>query len=303
MPKTRSKMRAVAFGLLALTMLIWAGNWVIGRALREAIDPVTLNFWRWAIAALALLPFALPQLAGRGEAIRRNIGLLLLLALTGVALFQTLVYLGLRSTTAVNGVLLNSSQPLFILLCSWVLERERATPRQVVGMLVSFAGIVVILARGNPAALLELELHAGDAWILLAMPIWGVYSVLLKRRPPELEGIAFLFVLSMIGMAMLAPFYALELLRSPPAGLPSPAAVGAVLYVALGASVAGFIFWNRGVMVVGANAAGFTLHLLPAFGTMLAIALLGETFALHHASGIATIVAGVVLATTRSGTR
>jgi len=303
MPKTRSKMRAVAFGLLALTMLIWAGNWVIGRALREAIDPVTLNFWRWAIAALALLPFALPQLAGRGEAIRRNIGLLLLLALTGAALFQTLVYLGLRSTTAVNGVLLNSSQPLFILLCSWVLERERATPRQVIGMLVSFAGIVVILARGNPAALLELELHAGDAWILLAMPIWGVYSVLLKRRPPELEGIAFLFVISMIGMAMLAPFYALELLRSPPAGLPTPAAVGGVLYVALGASVAGFIFWNRGVMVVGANAAGFTLHLLPAFGTVLAIALLGETFALHHAAGIATIVAGVVLATTRSGTR
>jgi len=296
-------MRAVAFGLLALTMLIWAGNWVIGRALREAIDPVTLNFWRWAIAALALLPFALPQLAGRGEAIRRNIGLLLLLALTGAALFQTLVYLGLRSTTAVNGVLLNSSQPLFILLCSWVLERERATPRQVIGMLVSFAGIVVILARGNPAALLELELHAGDAWILLAMPIWGVYSVLLKRRPPELEGIAFLFVISMIGMAMLAPFYALELLRSPPAGLPTPAAVGGVLYVALGASVAGFIFWNRGVMVVGANAAGFTLHLLPAFGTVLAIALLGETFALHHAAGIATIVAGVVLATTRSGTR
>ena len=296
-------MRAVAFGLLALTMLIWAGNWVIGRALREAIDPVTLNFWRWTIAALALLPFALPQLAGRGEVIRRNIGLLLLLSFTGVALFQTLVYLGLRSTTAVNGVLLNSSQPLFILLCSWVLERERATLRQTAGMLLSFAGIVVILARGDPAALRELEFHAGDAWILLGMPIWGIYSVLLKRRPPELEGIAFLFVLSMIGMAMLAPFYALELLRSPPAGLPSPAAVGGVLYVALGASVAGFIFWNRGVMVVGANAAGFTLHLLPAFGTVLAIALLGETFALHHAAGIATIVAGVVLATTRPGTR
>ncbi len=292
-------MRAVAFGLLALTMLIWAGNWVIGRALREAIDPVTLNFWRWAIAALALLPFALPQLAGRGELIRRHLGLLLVLSFGGVALFQTLVYLGLRSTTAVTGVLLNSSQPLFILLCSWILERERATLRQTVGMLLSFAGIVVILARGDAAALRELEFHAGDAWILLAMPIWGIYSVLLKRRPPELEGIAFLFVLSALGVAMLAPLYAFELLRAPPAGWPSPAAAGAVLYVALGASVAGFIFWNRGVMVVGANAAAFTLHLLPAFGTLLAIALLGETFAAYHAAGIATIVAGVVLATTQ----
>jgi drug/metabolite transporter (DMT)-like permease len=295
-------MRAVAFGLLALTMLLWAGNWVVGRALREEIDPVTLNFWRWAIAALALAPFALPQLAGRGELIRRNLGLLLLLSFTGVVLFQTLVYLGLRSTTAVNGVLLNSAQPLFILLCSWVLGRERATLRQSAGMLVSFAGIVVILARGDPAALRELQFHAGDAWILLAMPIWGIYSVLLKRRPPQLEGIAFLFVISLLGVVMLAPLYALELLRSSPQW-PSPAAAGGVLYVALAASVAGFIFWNRGVMVVGANAAGFTLHLLPAFGTVLAIALLGETFAAYHAAGIATIVAGVVLATTRSGTR
>lgn len=297
-------MRAsAAFGLLALTMLIWAGNWVIGRALREEIDPVTLNFWRWAIAALALLPFALPRLAGRGEVIRRHTGLLLLLSLAGVALFQTLVYLGLRSTTAVNGVLLNSSQPLFILLCSWALERERPTRRQVAGMLLSFAGIVVILARGELAALRELEFHAGDAWILLAMPIWGFYSVLLKRRPPELEGIGFLFVLSVMGVAMLAPLYALEVLRSPPAW-PSPAALGGALYVALGASVAGFIFWNRAVMVVGANAAGFTLHLLPAFGTLLAIALLGESFRAFHAAGIATIVAGVLLATWRSsGTR
>lgn len=294
--------RAGAFGLLALAMLLWAGNWVVGRALREAIDPLSLNFWRWAIAALALLPFALPQLAGRGEVLRRNAGLLLLLSLTGVALFQTLVYLGLRSTTTVNGVLLNSSQPLFILLCSWVLERERATLRQVAGMLVSFAGIVVILARGDPAALAELEFNVGDAWILLAMPIWGIYSVLLKRRPPELAGAAFLFVISVAGVAMLAPFYALALLREPP-GLPSATLVAGVLYVALAASVAGFMFWNRGVAIVGANTAGFTLHLLPAFATVLAILLLGETFALFHAAGIATIIAGVVLATSRRGNR
>ena len=294
--------RAGAFGLLALAMLLWAGNWVAGRALRDAIEPLSLNFWRWAIAALALLPFALPQLAGRGEVLRRNAGLLLLLSLTGVALFQTLVYLGLRSTTTVNGVLLNSSQPLFILLCSWVLERERATPRQVAGMLVSFAGIVVILARGDPAALAELEFNVGDAWILLAMPIWGIYSVLLKRRPPELAGAAFLFVISVAGVAMLAPFYALALLREPPAW-PSATLMAGVLYVALAASVAGFMFWNRGVAIVGANTAGFTLHLLPALATVLAILLLGETFALFHAAGIATIIAGVVLATTRPGNR
>jgi drug/metabolite transporter (DMT)-like permease len=207
-------------------------------------------------------------------------------------LFQSLVYLGLRSTTAVNALLINSSLPLFMLLCSWLIERERASPRQIAGMLVSLAGILVILSRGSPAALLELELHAGDGWILLAMPVWGVYSVLLKRRPPEIGGLAFLFVLSVAGTVMLLPFAVLQ-----PGQWPTPAAAGGVVYMGVFASVLAFIFWNRGVAAVGANAAGFTIHLLPAFGTVLAILFLGETFAGYHAAGIATILAGVILAT------
>ena len=147
---------------------------------------MALNFWRWTVAALILLPFALPALVAQRAVLRRDAGILLVLAFFGVALFQTLVYLGLRTTTAVNAVLLNSSLPLFMLLCSWAIERERATHRQVAGMLVSFAGILVILSRGELERLLQVELHSGDAWILLAMPVWGIYSVLLKRRPPEL---------------------------------------------------------------------------------------------------------------------
>jgi drug/metabolite transporter (DMT)-like permease len=210
-----------------------------------------------------------------------------------------MVYLGLRTTTTVNAVLLNSSIPVFILACSWILERERATGRQVAGMAVSLAGILVILSRGEAANLLRLELHAGDAWILLAMPIWGVYSVLLKRRPPELGGLAFLFVISAMGVLMLAPAAAIMALLMPPP-VPGPGALAGVVYVALGASVLAYICWNRGVAIVGANTAGFTLHLLPAFGTVLAILFLGESFAGFHAAGIAVILAGVVLATRRA---
>lgn len=288
--------RLSAFLLLALTMLLWAGNWIAGRALRDAFDPITLNFWRWVIAVLVLAPWALPALRGKGELLRRHAGILLLLSATGVAVFHSLVYLGLRSTTTVNAVLINSSIPLFIVLCSWILERERASLRQVAGVLVSLAGIFIILTRGQPGALLSLQLHAGDAWILLAMPVWGVYSVLLKRRPAELGGIAFLFVLAVAGVAMLAPGAAWMALQKAPA-LPAPREALGVLYIGLGASVLAFICWNRGVEVVGANAAGFTVHLLPAFGTVLAILFLGESFAGYHAAGIATILAGVVLAT------
>lgn len=294
--------RLQAFVLLALSNLLWSGNWVAGRALRDAFDPVSLNFWRWLLATAMLAPFALPLLRGQWPLIRRHAGILLLLAASGVAAFHSLVYLGLRSTTTVNAVLLNSSIPLFMVLCSWIIERERATARQVAGMLVSLAGILVILSRGEPASLLQLELHGGDLWILLAMPIWGIYSVLLKRRPPELGGLAFLFVISAAGVVMLAPAAALLALQAPPRWPGAGAALG-VVYIAIGASVLAYICWNKGVAVVGANAAGFTVHLLPAFGTVLAILFLGEAFAGYHAAGIAVILAGVLIATRATGVR
>jgi len=291
-----SDTRASAFTFLALANLFWAGNWVLGRALRDAFDPISLNFYRWAIAVVVLAPFALPGLAAKREVIRRHAGILALLALLSVSIFQSLVYLGLQSTTAVNAVLINCSGPLFILLSAWLIDGERATLRQLAGFLVSVAGILVILSRGEPAALLQLELRSGDAWIVLALAIWGVYSVLLKRRPAELGGVHFLFVLSAAGVLFLAPAFAFQVRQAPPR-LPTMPEALAVLYVGLAASVGAFLFWNRGVAVVGANAAGFTLYLLPTFGTLLAIAFLGETFGAFHALGIATIVAGVILAT------
>jgi drug/metabolite transporter (DMT)-like permease len=275
---------------------VWAGNWVLGRALRDAFDPVSLNFWRWTIALLVVLPFGLRAIAGKGAVIRQNWKILALLALLTVPLFQTMVYEGLRTTTAINAVLMNSSAPAFTIACSWLLDRERATPLQIAGMLISLAGIVIIMTGGEPLRLLHLELHSGDAWIIAAIPLWSLYSVLFKRRPPELGGVAFLFVICAMGVAMLAPLFLVQTIVSPPRPL-TVEGVLAVLYVGIGASVIGFIFWNRGVAIVGANAAGFTLHLLPAFGTVLAILLLREAFQGFHAAGIAAILAGVLLAT------
>jgi drug/metabolite transporter (DMT)-like permease len=250
---------------------------------------------RWALATLVLAPFALPALRAQLPVLRRRWGILLLLAFTGVTLFHALVYLGLESTTTVNAILLNSSLPLFILAFAWILERERATLRQVGGLALSLAGILVILSRGDPESLLALEVNAGDAWILAAMPIWGVYSVLLKRRPPELGGVAFLFVISALGTLLLLP----AVVIAPPSWPGTAAALG-VAYIAVFASILAYIFWNRGVAIVGAGAAGVTLHLLPLFGTVLAILFLGESFQAFHAVGFATILAGVIVATRRA---
>jgi len=293
---TTGDSRAAAFSFLALANLFWAGNWVLGRALRDAVDPISLNFYRWVISIAVLAPFALPGLAAKREAIRRHFGLLAFLALIGVSIFQSLVYLGLKSTTTVNAVLINCAAPLFILLGAWALDGERATLRQLAGILVSVTGILVILSRGEPAVLRQFEFHAGDAWIVLAVAIWGVYSVLLKRRPPELGGLHFLFVLAVLGTLFLAPAFVLQVWHSPPR-MPTMNEGMAILYVGLAASVGAFLLWNRGVAVLGPSTGGFMLYLLPLFGTLLAIAFLGETFGAFHAVGIATIVAGIILAT------
>lgn len=290
--------RLAAFALLVLANLCWSGNWVIGRAVREVFDPVALNFWRWLVAALVMAPFGLREAWTHAAAIRRHLGLFLILALTGVVAFQSLVYLGLRTTTAINAVLINAAGPLFMLICSWLLEREKPSPRQLAGMLISFLGVLIVVSRGELHTLVALEFHRGDAWILIAMPMWGLYSVLLKRAPPGLRGVAFAFSIAAIGVTLLVPLYAIDIWGGP-LRWPSTPEVAAILYIGIAASVLAFLAWNRGVTVVGANAAGFTLPLLPAFGTVLAILFLGEAFQGFHALGFITIVAGVLLATYR----
>lgn len=290
-----TKGRALPWALLVLCSLLWAGNWVVARGIRETMPPLALTFWRWFPVVVVLAPFAIPALHGKGRALLRRWRILLLLGAFGIPGFTAFVYIGLQTTEAVNAVLLNSSLPVFTLLASWLIDREAATWRQIAGTIVSFAGILAIVCRGDPAQLLALQLHRGDAWILLAMPFWGVYTVMLKRRPKEIDGVPLLFLLALIGTLLVLPFHVGEALldRAPRLTWGSAATV---LYLGLFASVLGYLCWNIGVEAVGANAAGFTIHLLPAFGTALAIVFLDETFHAYHAAGIATILAGVFVA-------
>ena len=281
---------------LTVTMMCWAGNWVVGRAIRGDMPPIALNFWRWSVALAVLAPVALPGLKGKGAVLRRHWRLIAGLGGSGVVMFQLLAYLGLQRTTTVNAVVMNSAAPIFIILCSWAIDRDRASARQIAGMVISFLGIVTIMEEGNLAALADFKVKLGDAVILAAMPFWGLYAVLLKRRPRELDPPALLFSIAAAGVLLLAPLYAGEsaLIRAPAITLGS---IEAVLYVGIFASVLGFFCWNYGASVVGPNRAGFTLHLLPAFGTLFAILFLGESLHLYHVIGIGTIIAGVLLAT------
>ncbi|WP_119418264.1 DMT family transporter [Desertibaculum subflavum] len=288
--------RLSAYALLTFAVLLWAGNWIVGRAVHESFPPAALNFWRWTAAVLILVPFALPGMFARRALLVRHWRYLALLGLSGITLFQTGVYVGLRSTPAVNAVLLNASFPLSMVLVSWAMTGERASMRQVGGMLVSALGVIVIMSGGEIDNLRRLEFHVGDLWILAALPFWAVYSVLLKRRPPEFGGVELVFLTGVAALVTLLPLYAVETALLPPP-VWSGTTLAAIAYIAVGPSVLAFVCWNRGVALVGPNIAGLFVHLMPAFGTLLAVLFLGERFLLSHGIGIAVILAGVMLVT------
>jgi drug/metabolite transporter (DMT)-like permease len=283
--------------LLVLATLFWSGNFVLGRAVTARIPPVGMAFWRWALALCVLLPFSWPHLRSQWPAIRGSWKVVLPLGVLGIGSFNTLVYIGLHETTATNAILLNSACPAFIVAISFALRSQTATPRQLAGIAVSLTGVGTIVCRGSLGNLLSLSFNRGDAWVIAAVLCWAFYTILLKKRPAGVHPLALLCALMGIGVACLAPLYAWETAR----GLrvsPDAATAGALLYLALLASLAAYVFWNQAVEELGANRAGAFLHLMPAFGSLLAVLLLGEAFRYFHAAGIALILAGVTLAGT-----
>ncbi len=280
---------------LSLAALFWAGNFVVGKAASARIPPVGLAFWRWVLALAVLLLIAGRRLAADWPALRGAWRVLLPAGVLGVGCFNMLVYVGLHGTTATNGLLLQSACPAFIVALAFVVGAGRASRRQVAGIGVSLLGVIVILTRGAPSALAALRFARGDLWVLGAVLAWAVYTLLLTRRPPGVHPLSLLAFLVAIGVAWMAPFYLHERAGGARMALDAPT-VASVLYVALFASLGAYVLWNEGVARIGPSRAGVFIHLMPAFGSVLAVTLLGEAFRPFHLAGIALILAGVWLA-------
>ena len=270
---------------------------MLGRAVRGDIPPVALAFWRWLLAAAVLLPFTWREITGRLGAVRRYLALLAALGLSGVGTFNTLSYIALTGTEAINAMLVVSLAPLAIFVAAFLIDGERPDRRRLAALAVSLTGVVVIAARGDLSALLSLRLNPSDGIVLLAVLGWGVYSVLLRRIPAgTLSPLAMLTVTVLFGLALLLPSWIAEMAltgATPRADLPTALAV---IYAALAASVGAYLCWNNGVALIGPSAAGPFLHLQPVFGTVLAMLLLGEVPQPFHAAGFTLVLAGVVLA-------
>ncbi len=283
--------------LLCLTMLFWAGNSIAGRAMAGVVPPMSLSFWRWVLAAVLITPFAWPHLKTDFAQLRRHWPMVVLLSATGVASFGALLYLGLESTTALNSLLMQAAIPPLILLFALVFLRERTGWPQTLGVVLSLAGVLVVIAQGRPWDLLHLDIHPGDGIVLVGVLLYAAYSLLLRRKP-AVHPLSLLWATFVVSILLLAPLYAWEVSRLGGFTV-TPQALAGLAYVAVFPSFLAYLFFNRGVELLGAGRAGHFMHLMPVFGSVLAVALLGEAFHGFHAVGVALIAAGIVLASFR----
>jgi len=288
--------RVPPYVLLIMATLFWSGNLIVGRAMADDVSPVAMAFWRFFSALMIMLPFGFPDFWRYRHLVFKYFGYLTLLGVTGITGFQTMVYLALTETTAVNASLFLSLTPIFIAMIAFVMGDEKPGIKQLIGIFVSLSGVMVMISRGDLTALKNVQFNRGDLWMMAAVPLWALYSVLLKRRPTELPASVLLFSTMMLSIVVLSPFYLWDIQSGGGVNW-TLNSVMAFAYLSIFSSVLSYQFWNSGVRQIGAVRAGPFMHLVPVFAAILAIMLLNEQLYIFHYIGVPMIALGIWLNT------
>ena len=291
----------VAYIFVAGTAFLFATSTVIQRGVHEDLPPVGATFWRWFLAAIVLLLIVWCELPSKRALIKENWHLILLLGFLLVG-SSAVLFLGLNFTTAINGSLINASQPALTVLPAWLLTRDRITPGQSIGILAALGGIVVMVSQGNLVVFLALEFNVGDILALAAILGWTIYATSLHRLPAELGFAVTLFVIFLAGSLLMLPFYIIESAFFRPMPL-SVSAAGIIAFLGIVTSLGGMAMWNAALRTVGPNRATIFLNLVPVFGVSLAIIFLGEQLFVYHLAGAGLVGLGIVMVVLRSRRR
>ncbi len=281
--------------LLILATLLWAGNFVIGRAITGEIPPLTLSLLRWCLAFLVFFPIAFKYVKRDWLTIKQHWPIVIVLALTGVASFNTLVYIGVYYTTSINASLMNSLTPIFLYILSFAFLKIKVSRNQMIGTTISLVGVLFILTKGSIENLINFSFNIGDLIVIVAVICWSVYSLLVKQYADRLPGFSTFLVSIGMGAIMLMPFSAYELATMESPIIWSGKTIGAILYVGILASIVAFLSWNKGVVTIGANRAGIFLNLIPVFATIFATVFLGEQLYAAQIIGGLAVIGGVIL--------
>lgn len=297
----KKRLLSPALLLLGLPPLFWAGNFIVGRAMRDSVPPMTLSLWRWVIAMIVILPFAWKYLKRDWPFYRQNPWLVARLSVAGVVCFTSLTYVGLRDTSAANALLLNSCIPVLIALLGAVFYGQRLRGLQNLGLLLSCAGVLAIISHGEWRALASLSFSQGDLIVFCAMVSFAFYTLWLRSVPASVDRIGLMAAQIAVAFIALVPLWLTELYRGMAAQW-TTASILALPYLGIFPSVLAYLFFNIGVARFGAAQAGLCIHLIPVFGAILAVAFLGESLYPYHAVGMAGILLGIYLAVrTRPG--
>lgn len=292
-PQNRHILSGYCFAIGATA--IWSGNFIIARGLNESIPPISLAFWRWVVAVVVFLPFALKPLIVEWHLLKKHLPYLSITALLGITIFNTLIYLAGHTTTAINLSLISITFPIFIVILSRIFSGELITVNKGIGILLVAAGVVCLITKGALARLLNITFAIGDVWMLLAAITFAVYSLLLKRRPEKLSIWAFQLSTFILGLFFLFPFFLWEYVTMPPVALKATT-VYAILYVGIFASLSAFVLWNKAVIAVGPSKAGMIYYTLPLFSGLLAYLFLNEEISIVHFFSALLIVSGIFTA-------
>ncbi|MCY7294716.1 DMT family transporter [Alteromonas sp. a30] len=275
--------------------LIWSGNFIIARGVMEAIPPISLAFWRWAIACSVMLPFALPTLLREWSVVRQNLLYLSSAALLGVAVFNTLIYFASHTTDALNLALIAICSPIFMMVFAHFFLRDLVTKNKVLGIVIVVVGVLVLITRGHPEMLMHVAFTSGDIWMLMAATCFAVYSILLKKKPEQISQWSFQLSTFVIGLLMLAPLYVWELTTKAPIQWDSSLMMS-VSYLGVFASFAAYILWNRAIAAIGPSKAGMVYYCIPIFSGILGSLYLGEHIESYHLVCGVMIISGIVIA-------
>lgn len=278
--------------ILAIPPLIWAGNFIVGRAMRDDIPPVALAFWRWVIGFVCLLPFAWGAIRREYRQYWQYKWVIFKVALTGFAAFNAIIYFGLQYTTAFNGVLLNSIIPILILVFGAVFYRQSMNRFQIVGLILSLVGVLTVILQGDWSRILTLTFSRGDLIILGGTSIFALFSLWLREIPASFNRYGVMTVEVGIAVILLFPVYLWELAHGMQVHW-NPTSLTAVFYVGIFASIIAYLLYAIGVERVGAARAGLFIHLTPVFGAIMSSLLLHESLHLFHAVGVLLIFAGI----------
>jgi drug/metabolite transporter (DMT)-like permease len=289
-----------AYIMLTLCSLFWSGNFIVGKfATLYEVPPLTLNFFRWLIVWIIIIPFTFKNIIKNFKTIKKNFYSIFIMSITSISVFNSIVYYSLNYTQVLNGALMISTIPVLIIFISFVFKTEKINFNQVLGVILSMAGVITIVTRLDFFRLINLDLNKGDIGLLIAMLSWAIYSTMLRTYKMPLKSLTFISVIVSIGLIFLLPQFLFEYKNHQVIQLNLPVIL-ITSYVVIFAGLGAYIFWNKGVSIIGPNKAGIFLHLMPVFSSFMAIFILNEKIMSFHIVGAVIIVAGIFLSSKKT---